>query len=377
VDGRLARRAGADEPLNAFARARAQAGEVVDLSDANPTHHGLTHPRLVEVLAASLDQASMYEPDPRGPVAAREALAARYGGGPDDYWMTASTSQAYTWLLTLTCDPGEAVAVPVPGYPLVEPLARFAGVRTVGYPLFYVHPHGWSVDTDALAAVLADPDVRALVVVSPGNPTGAYLEPTTADVIADLCARHQVTIIADEVFAPFWLDRGSPAPTLADTAGVTVAVLDGLSKSLAAPQLKVAWLRLSGGDEPLAQALDAVADAYLSLSAPVAAAVPDLLDLLDDQVPQVRARLAANLATARTVLDAPCRVRRTDGGWNVLVDVPRTCDDDTLTTRLLDAGLCAHPGWLYDLADPGTLSLSLLPDPDSFADGCRRLHAVV
>ncbi|MCL2668444.1 MAG: pyridoxal phosphate-dependent aminotransferase [Micrococcales bacterium] len=330
------------------------------------------------MLAAALDQVSGYEPDPRGPVAAREALAGRYGGTPDDYWLASSTSLAYTWLLTVTCDPGDAVAVPVPGYPLVEPLARFAGVRTVGYPLFYVHPHGWSVDTDALADVLAAPDVRAVVVVSPGNPTGAYVEPTTAHLVADLCARHQVTLIADEVFAPFWLDRGSPAPSLADVADdVTVAVLDGLSKSLAAPQLKAAWLRLSGADEVFAQALDAVADAYLSVSAPVACALPNLLGLVDDQVPRVRARLAANLATARAVLAAPCRVRRTDGGWSVLVDVPRTRDDDTLATHVLHAGLCAHPGWLYDLPDPATLSLSLLLDPDQFADGCRRLRAVV
>ena len=383
TDGRLARRAGADEPVNAFARAREGAGEaVLDLSDANPTRHGLTHPRLAEVLAMTLERVGVYEPDPHGPRAAREALAALHGGHPDDYWLSASTSEAYSWLLTVTCDPGDAVAVPVPGYPLVEPLARFAGVRTVGYPLFYVHPHGWSVDTDALARVLAAPDVRALVVVSPGNPTGAYLEPGTTEVVAGLCAEHQVTLVADEVFGPFFLDRGEAAPSLAAVGGdVTVAVLDGLSKSLAAPQLKVAWLRLSGPDREraaLAGALDTVADAYLSVSAPVAGALPDLLGLLDDQVIRVRTRVATNLATARTVLDAPCRVRRVDGGWTALVDVPRTRDDDTLTEHLLhDAHLSVHPGWLYDLSDPSTLALSLLLDPDRFADGCRRLRASV
>ena len=375
----MARRVG-EGAANAFARARAQAGaDVVDLSDANPTRHGLTHPRLVEVLAQGLEQVGTYTPDPRGPRQAREALAASHGGHSDDYWLAASTSEAYTWLLTVTCDPGDAVAVPVPGYPLVEPLARFAGVRTVGYPLFYVHPHGWSVDTDALARVLADPAVRALVVVSPGNPTGAYLEPPTAAVVAALCAEHEVVMVADEVFGPFWLDRGSRAPSL-DNVGeaATVAVLDGLSKSLAAPQLKLAWLRLGGDARPgLAEALDTVADAYLSVSAPVACALPGLLSLVDEQVAQVRARTTTNLATARGMLGSPCRVRRTDGGWTVLVDVPRTRDDDALTAELLAAGVLAHPGWLYDLADPSVLALSLVLDPDQFAEGCRRVRATV
>ncbi len=350
---------------------------MLELSDSNPTRHGLGHPRLGEVLAGALGSVGAYEPDPRGPLAAREALAALRGGRPGDYWLAASTSEAYAWLLTVTCDPGEVVAVPVPGYPLVEPLARFAGVRTVGYPLFYVHPHGWSVDTEALARVLAAPQVRMLVVVSPGNPTGAYLEPQTVEVVARLCAEHGVTLVADEVFGPFWLDRGAAAPSLAAVApDVSVVVLDGLSKSLAAPQLKVAWLRLSG-PAGLAEALDTVADAYLSVGT-VAGALPGLLGLLDDQVDRVRARVAANLATARTVLDAPCRVRRTDGGWTVLVDVPRTRDDDALTAHLLGAAnLSVHPGWLYDLPDAGALALSLLLDPDRFADGCRRLRAAV
>ncbi len=375
----LARRAGADESVNAFAQAMTRVGaEALDLSDTNPTRHGLTHPRLAEVVAAALDHVGVYEPDPRGPRAAREALAARHGGRSDDYWLAAGTSEAYSWLLTVTCDPGDAVAVPVPGYPLVEPLARFAGVRTVGYPLFYVHPHGWSVDTDALARVLAAPDVRMLVVVSPGNPTGAYLEPQTADLVVRLCAEHHVVLVADEVFGPFWLDRGAAAPSLAAvTPDAAVAVLDGLSKSLAAPQLKLAWLRLSG-PASLAGALDAVADAYLSVGALVANALPDLLDLRDDQVGRVRSRVAANLATARSVLGAPCRVRRTDGGWAALVDVPRTRDDDALTSHLLhEAHLSVHPGWLYDLPDDGALVLSLLLEPDRFEDGCRRLRGAV
>jgi aspartate/methionine/tyrosine aminotransferase len=269
------------------------------------------------------------------------------------------------------------VAVPVPGYPLIEPLARFAGVRTVGYPLFYVHPHGWVVDTGVLADVLGDPSVRAVVAVSPGNPTGAYVEPEASAVIAHLCARHGAMLIADEVFAPFWLDRHGAAPSL-DGCGAGVAVLDGLSKSLAAPGVKAAWMRLCGPVHgELRPAIDAVADAHLSVSSLVGAALPDLLRLVPSQVERVRERLTGNLAHLRDVAGAVCRVRRVDGGWTALVDLPRVRGDDEWTEHLMRAGVAVQPGWLFDLQDTGAVAVSLLAEPERFARGCARLRAAV
>ena len=384
---------------------RARGVPIWDLTDSNPTRHGLTDPAIMDVLASHLDEAKRYVPDPKGWPPARAALAARFGGHPDDYWLAASTSEAYSWLFTVLADPGDAVGVPVPGYPLVEPLARLAGLRTLPYSAFYMHPHGWELDLDVARRVIAD--VRAMVVVNPNNPTGAYIDPSTAAALGSACADAGVPLIADEVFFPFWLstvgagsgsaraglgsaqtgldstqqpvfDNPAPAPTrIADAAGpdAVVVTLDGLSKLLAAPQLKLGWIRLSGPRElraPLAEALDTIADDFLSVNSPVACALPGLLALADASIARIRLRCGTNVATLEQLGD-DYRVRHTEGGWTALVDVPRLMDDDQLGRQLLRDGLTAHPGWFYDLTSSGSLALSLLPEPDVFADSLRRL----
>ncbi|MCL2464606.1 MAG: pyridoxal phosphate-dependent aminotransferase, partial [Micrococcales bacterium] len=189
-----------------------------------------------------------------------------------------------------------------------------------------------------------------------------------------------VAMIADEVFGPFALD-GEPR-SLAGEDGVLTFTLDGLSKLLCAPQLKLGWLRVSGPPDEVATAaaaLETIADTYLSVGTPVARALPDLLALAGEAVAATRERLVTNLATARRLLDDDgWRVRRCDGGWTVLVDVPRWAPDDELALHLLrHAHLSVHPGWFYDLPTPGVLALSLLPRPEAFAEGCRRLRAGV
>jgi aspartate/methionine/tyrosine aminotransferase len=380
---RWAERATAGAGLNSIARVRATlaaAGvDITDLSDSNPTRHGLLHPGILDAVARHVPDAAGYQPHPRGPRPAREALATRFGGDPADYWLTSSTSEAYSWLFTLLADPGQAIAVPRPGYPLTEPLARFTGVRTTDYRLDYVHPDGWILDPESLERAVADPQVRAVVVVNPGNPTGSYLGAGT-DVVVDACARHGIALIADEVFEPFALD-GEPR-TISTERRVPTFTLGGLSKLLCAPQLKLGWIRLSGPATnlaPLRNALDRIADAFLPVSGPIAAALPDLLALADESVATTRQRLLHNLAHLRAALAAgPYRVRRCDGGWTVLVDVPQHLPVGDLAVYLLrSAHLAVHPGWFYDLTDANTLALSLLPEPERFADGVHRLRAAI
>ncbi len=396
---RLAGRAACEGGLNAIARARsalvAADVDLLDLSDSNPTRHGLLHPGVLRAVADHAGEAARYEPHPRGLATAREALAVRYGGDPGDYWLTESTSQAYSWLLTLLADPGDQIAVPEPGYPLVEPLARFAGVRTIGYRWDYLHPDGWMLDAATLSQAVSGPATRAVVVVNPGNPTGSYLG-GALDVVVASCTAGDAALVSDEVFLPFVLDGpvdssldglvdGSPdgdGMTVAGEERVPTFVLGGLSKLLCAPQVKLGWIRLSGpGGEcaPLRDGLDAIADAFLPVSGPVAAALPDLLALADGSVGATRRRLATNLAAARAELaDGPFRVRRCDGGWTVIVDVPRNLPVPDLAVHLLEhVHLAVHPGWLYDLPADGALALSLLPEPDRFAEGVRRLRGAV
>ncbi|MCL2482629.1 MAG: aminotransferase class I/II-fold pyridoxal phosphate-dependent enzyme, partial [Propionibacteriaceae bacterium] len=261
------------------------------------------------------------------------------------------------------------------------------------------HPAGWEVDRSSLTTVLGEESVRALVAVHPNNPTGAFADPS----LIELAAAHEVPLIADEVFFPFQLSVRRPDaavdPQLRNDATVMRDVpsrttntypgrlsgnetvltfgLDGLSKSLAAPQLKLGWIRLSGpvsNKEPLAHALDEIADTYLSVNSPVALALPDLLTRADSTVTRVTTRLTNNLTSAMELFE-DLRIRTTYGGWMMLLDVPPIMDADALCVALMErAGLYVHPGYFYDLPD-STLAISLLPDEDQFRESCVRLMA--
>ncbi|MDR1512976.1 MAG: pyridoxal phosphate-dependent aminotransferase, partial [Propionibacteriaceae bacterium] len=283
----VATRWASDGRLNELALARRELAalgvDVVDLADTNPTRWGLGSEAALEVVADAARRSGRYDPAPRGPLAAREALAARFGGSPEDYWLTASTSEAYAWLFALLGDPGDAVGVPTPGYPLVEPLARYANLATVGYPSHYLHPYGWTLDTERLADVAAR--VKALVVVDPGNPTGAW----TRDSEWAAIERTGVPVIVDRVFGEYALDAAASVPSDAgETALRGTFVLNGLSKLLCAPGLKLAWLHAPDVARDVARTLDEIADTFLPVSAVMGAALPGLLELADDVVAATR-----------------------------------------------------------------------------------------
>jgi aspartate/methionine/tyrosine aminotransferase len=382
--GTVSRRWAPAGPVNRWSRRRAELSAagvgVTDLTDTNPTHFGLGHPAVPEILARAARASRRYDPDPRGPRPARLALAQRYGGGPDDYWLTSSTSEAYGWLFALSADPGQQVAAPAPGYPLIEPLARHAGLTVQTYPSHYLHPYGWWLDRERFEAVAAQPHTGLVTVVSPGNPTGAYLDPAERQWVVEVCQRRRRPLIVDRVFAPHALERTQPddPDDWGGQTGPVVWTLDGLSKLLCDPGLKLAWIRLSGPARlrsGLAQALDRVADAFLPLASLTAAALPDLLALADQQVAATRRRLATNLAQAQAILTSDrIRLRRVEGGWIGLVDVSGMEAVDLAWELLERSRLAVHPGWFYDLAEPGSLALSLLPEPDRWADHGRSLR---
>lgn len=379
----LAERAAPRGGINDIAKIRAELAtqgiDVIDLSDSNPTRHALTHPGVLEAVQRHAGDAARYEPHPRGPAAAREALAAMYGGNPDDYWLTSSTSQAYAWLISLLADPGEVVAMPSPGYPLIPPIARITGVHVVDYHYHYAHPHGWILDGQSLTEAASNPALRAIVAVNPGNPTGSYVRDDRDDLLS-AAVRSGVAVISDEVFGPFSLD--DLPTTVADQSDAVTFTLGGLSKLLCAPQLKLSWIRLTGPPAHLAalrDALDSIADMFLPVSGPIAAALPELLALAPASVSAVRGRLKTNLSILRETLDSNnYRVRRCGGGWTVVIDVPRDVPSTRLAEHLLrTAHIAVHPGWLYDLSREGAFALSLLPGADRFAEGVTRMREAV
>ncbi|MCA9708223.1 MAG: pyridoxal phosphate-dependent aminotransferase, partial [Myxococcales bacterium] len=318
---------------------------------------------------------------------AREAVAAYYARrgqavDPARVWLCASTSEAYAHLLTLLADPGDAVLVPHPGYPLLDMLGDLAGVRRVPYPLGL---HGaWAIDTDGLRRALrAEPRARVLLVVAPHNPTGAMLDPGQWNALHELAAEHGLAVVVDEVFADYPLDPPPDRLRFVGDPARPCVVLSGLSKVAALPQLKLSWVVLHGPSpviDPLLARAELVADTFLSVNTPVQLALPALLDAAERMQPRIRARLRANLRQLRArVRDQPVDLLPVDAGFTALLRLPAVHELDDLgwARRLLAGGVLVQPGFLFDLPAPPRVAVSLLTPEDALDSGVRRLLEVV
>lgn len=374
--GRIAAAAHDNRLAQAVAARRARGLPILNLAESNPSRCGLKPSGVIEALARP--ENLRYDPDPRGLAGPREALAARLGCRHGELFLAASTSEAYAWLFKLLCDPGQAVLVPKPGYPLFDYLAGLEGLRALPYRLEYRHPAGWAIDLDGLMRVADDHDARAVVVINPNNPTGSYLGEAERRVLVDFAASRGIAIISDEVFLPYAVEGGGTS--LGGEDDCLCFTLDGLSKLLCLPQLKLGWIRISG-PAPLAREaasrLDIIADTYLSAGAPAMNALPALLPQADAFVSSVRERLRGNLTALRAAFesaDSPYRVLRCEGGWTALLECPRVRTDEELALGLLEGeGIALHPGYLYDFDREGYLALSLILPPDEFARGLAGL----
>lgn len=364
----------------ALARLRHEGRALLDLTESNPTRAGLGCPD--DVLSAlAHPEARTYAPDPRGLLAAREAVCrelARGGVGaePSRVVLTASTSEAYSHLFKLLCDPGDAVLVPRPSYPLFEFLAGLEAVATVPYPLGY--DGRWFVDLPALTSAVT-PRTRAVVVVNPNNPTGSYLTRDERAGLDALCARQGLALVADEVFFDFAFGPDAARGPSTATGGQALAfTLGGLSKSCGLPQLKLGWIVTSGPAslvEPALARLEVVADTYLSVGTPVQQALPRLLTRLPDLQAPIRERVEGNLAFLRRSLPGSTATSlHVEGGWYAVVQVPAVLPEEEWAQRLLERdSVLVHPGFFFDFPREAFLVLSLLPLPEDLREGTARL----
>jgi alanine-synthesizing transaminase len=379
----LSRRLPPHADTNALSRAiaeRCAAGRsILDLTESNPTRAGFRYPP--DLLRPLSSEASLrYEPHPCGLPSAREAVArdhARRGVAidPGHIVLTASTSEAYTWLFKLLCDPGDAVVVPRPSYPLFEHLTALEGVRAAPFSLEY---HGrWEIDFATLKD--APSGTRALVIVSPNNPTGSYVNAREVEQLFALCRDRGWVLIADEVFADYPLEIDAPLTDLAAHADVLAFSLGGLSKTVGLPQLKLAWLVAGGPPEACARALaglELIADSFLSVSTPVQIAAPSLLECGAAIRSQIHQRVRDNLAMLRDAASSfpACDVFKIEGGWSAVVRVPATRAEDQLVLGLLDAeGIVVHPGYFFDFPREAFLVMSLLPQTEILREGVLRV----
>lgn len=368
---------------NAVARAlaaRPNGRAIIDLTATNPTSAGFTYPQdLLQPLANP--RALDYEPQALGLWSARAAVAADFRRrgvviSADRVALTSSTSEAYALLFKLLCDAGDAVLVPQPSYPLFEHLTQLECVTAIPYSLEY---HGsWRVDIDSIRRAATD-RVKAIMVVSPNNPTGSFLHRDDLASISALAKANGWAIIGDEVFADYPLDAAPDAAAVLPGAEVLTFSLGGLSKSSGLPQLKLGWIGFGGPADVVDRALAAyeiVADTYLSVSTAVQAAAGELIDQGAAIRAQILSRVRRNLDALRTsAAKYPAiDILRVEGGWTAVLQVPQIRSEESLVLDLLDHDdVLVHPGYFFDFPREAYVVVSLLVEPAAFDTAIARL----
>jgi alanine-synthesizing transaminase len=363
----------------ALARHRAGGKPLLDLTASNPTECGFRYDNEAILSALQNPAALTYTPDPKGLEIARHTVARYYhergvSVSSEESILTTSTSEAYSYVFRVLCNPGDELLIPEPSYPLFDFLAEIQDVKLLRYPLVY--DHGWQIDLQVLQERITA-RTRGIVVVNPNNPTGHFVKPEELQRLNDLCGSRQMALIADEVFLDFGLSSAQPK-SLAGNEDALTFTLSGLSKISGLPQMKMAWLMTSGPDELKKEALarlEVIADAYLSPNAPVQLALPALLEQRYSFRQQVLSRVRTNLAELDRQLGAQkcCSRLDVEGGWYVVLRVPATRSDEELTIALLESkDVYVHPGHFFDFGGEGLMVLSLITNEQEFAEGLRR-----
>lgn len=361
---------------SALARFIAENGreDVIDLTSSNPTRtlQAYPHQEIAEAMGRVSD--FTYEPDPFGALPARVQISALYADvSPDRVALTGSTSEAYSLLFKLLCNPGDEVLVPIPSYPLFEHLAAFENVRAASYPLRY--DGAWHIDFAALEAARSE-RTRAIVVVNPNNPTGSFLKRGEAEQLLHWATRNAVPIISDEVFQDYrWSQSADVVASMTEFRDVVSFSLNGLSKSAGMPQMKLGWMVING-PEPFQKELELLLDTYLSVNWPVQLALPSLLRIGSDVAAQLRSTASDNLACARAALGgSPAHVLTCEGGWTAVVQLPRIRTEEEWVRRLLvEDRVLVQPGFFFDMPTEAFVVLSLITPPRAFAEGVHRLR---
>jgi len=365
--------------LTELIRAKRLAGaQVLDLTESNPTVAGIDYP-VEEILKSLTDARSLrYDPTPAGLATAREAVATDYYRGavdPSRILLTASTSEAYAYLIKLLMGPGGELLAPRPSYPLFEYLAALESVGIVQYPLLY--DSGWSIDVEALAEAVTD-RTRAVVLVNPNNPTGSFVKNQELGAVIELCRQHDLAIISDEVFSDYAF---APDPqrvnSLTGVDQVLTFCLSGLSKVAGLPQMKLGWIVTGGPADLRAQAmerLELIADTYLSVSTPIQHAAPALLGVRRGVQDQILRRTRQNLKTLiACTTNSAVRTLPVEGGWYATVQTPSIRTAEEWTLELLErCNVLVQPGYFYDFDQEALLVCSLLTAPEVFEEGVRR-----
>jgi alanine-synthesizing transaminase len=360
-------------------------GEAIfDLTQSNPTQAGFDYDAADILAALAQAEAMTYEPEPRGLLKARRAIAQYYldRGVPldsDAVFLTAGTSEAYSIIFKLLGNPGDEVLIPRPGYPLISYLARFESLQPFSYPLRYNDVQGWSIDLDVLDALIT-PKCCAIVVVNPNNPTGNYLKQQELAALDQICRRNRLALIVDEVFSDYYgTGRPPEVSTVVNRTQTLTFVLNGFSKMLGLPQVKLGWV-VAGGDPGLAKAaqdrLEIALDFYLSVATPVQHAAARLLGHRHRMQRQISTRITDNhqFLVEQTTQNSNCRALMREGGWYEIIEIFDAFSEEDRILQLLELDhTLVHPGYFYEFDKEGLVVVSLLTPVETFRAGISRL----
>ncbi len=379
---RFARRTGWDRSYSELQGAfKTEPGApLLDLTTSNPTACGFEL-WAAEVLEPLLDaRALRYTPDPKGLVSAREAVAGYYAGydaavSLEQIVLTASTSESYSHLFRLLCNPGDEVLIAQPSYPLFHYLADLADVTLRSYPLFY--DYGWWIDIAELERAIT-PRSRAILVVHPNNPTGHPTSEAERAQLYELCSRHGLSLIVDEVFLDYPHAPGKRLRSFTrGAAPVLTFVLSGLSKIAALPQMKLGWIVTLGPegdrDEALAR-LEVIADTFLSVNTSAQLALPSWLETAPRMQRQILLRMERNLAM---LTNANLEMYDVSAGWSAILRLPRLFDHESAFRTLRSAGIVTHPAHFYGLDDPSRVVLSLIVAEETMRQAVERINSLM
>lgn len=363
---------------------RASGLPLFDLTISNPTVAlaNYPHEQISECYAGVCN--FHYDPQPLGNLQARAAIAAEYGKrdislAPERIALTASTSEAYSLLFKLLCNPGEEVLVPAPSYPLFEFLAKLEYVRVVPYRLVY--DGSWYIDFSDLQKQIS-PAARALVLVNPNNPTGSFLKPSEKIRLMEIAAERSLPVISDEVFMDYAITDASSVRTLLGATDQLTFCFNGLSKMAGMPQLKLGWIALTGPDDSVEDArakIELLLDTYLSVNIPTQSALPALFKVGDQIRADLLARIKQNLVFLQhAIAGAGIHLLHVEGGWSAILQVPRIMPEETWVERLItEQHVIVQPGYFFDMASEAYLVVSLITEPNTFAEGIRRLLSLL
>jgi alanine-synthesizing transaminase len=363
---------------------RTKGEPILDLTESNPSHCAFSYDS--ELLRAlSSDRSLLYEPEPHGLLSAREGIAEYYRRhgtlvDPSNIFLTASTSEAYSHLFRLLCNPGESVLVPKPSYPLFDYLCALNDVDVRHYRLVY--DDEWRIDLDSIRGGI-DPSTRALLLVHPNNPTGSFVKNEEQESILKLAQRHNLALIVDEVFGEFPLaEREGCHKSFASEERCPTFTLNGISKLLGMPQMKLAWITVSGEAAVVRNAvnrLEIICDTYLSTGTPIQQVLPSWLNDARLVTDQIKRRINANYHTLHS-LTAQSSVSplNAEGGWNAILQFPRIMSDEEWALRTLkESNVLIHPGHFFEIERDACLVTSLLPEESTFSNGIGKILELV